>query len=365
MLVAMASKEEIITSFDPNGPGIAGNLFGLPFSPENSELLIIPIPWEVTVSYHTGTSAGPQAILNASSQLDVYIEDIPDAWKLGVSMLPFPQELAAESKKLRELTSSHILRLEKGDPVQPEDPILKTMNDACENLNIYVKSITQKYLKAGKMIGLLGGEHSVPLGFFRALGEQYDRFGILQIDAHADLRRAYEGFTNSHASIMYNALKIPAIGRLVQVGVRDFCEEEAQIIQRAMGRVVTFFDETIKENLFAGRTWDSVCDEIVAQLPKFVYVSFDIDGLDPKLCPATGTPVAGGLEFHQAIYLIKKLVQAGKKINGFDLCEVSPGHDDWDANVGARILYQLCNWSAVSQQKLKLKNQVADKKIRM
>ena len=116
-----------------------------------------------------------------------------------------------------------------------------------ENLNSYVKSVTQKYLKAGKMVGLVGGEHSVPFGFIRALSEQYDRFGILQIDAHADLRKAYEGFVYSHASIMYNALKIPAVGRLVQVGVRDYCEEEINVIERAMGRVVTFFDQDIKE----------------------------------------------------------------------------------------------------------------------
>jgi len=349
----MASKEEIINSFDPNGPGIAGNLFGLPFNPENSELLIIPIPWEITVSYHTGTAAGPEAILKASSQLDVYIKDIPDAWKLGVSMLPIPQELLEESKKLRELTSHYIARLENGESANPEDPLLKRINDASENLNIYVKSITQKYLKEGKIVGLVGGEHSVPLGFIRALSEQYDRFGILQIDAHADLRRAYEGFTYSHASIMYNALKIPAVSRLVQVGIRDYCEEESNVIQRAMGRVVTLFDEVLKEKLYEGISWDTICDEIIAQLPKYVYISFDIDGLDPKLCPATGTPVAGGLEFSQAVFLIRKLVRAGKKIIGFDLCEVAPGHDDWDANVAARILYQLCNWSAVSQQRLK------------
>jgi agmatinase len=211
-------------------------------------------------------------------------------------------------------------------------------------------------LKAGKLIGLVGGEHSVPLGFFRALSDQYDRFGILQIDAHADLRKSYEGFTYSHASIMYNALKLPSIGRIVQVGVRDYCEEEVNVVQRAMGRVVTYYDEDIKDKLYKGRTWDILCDEIIAQLPKHVYISFDIDGLDPKLCPSTGTPVAGGLEFHQAIHLIKKLVLSDRKIIGFDLCEVSPGKNDWDANVGARVLYQLCNWSAVSNGLLKLAN---------
>ena len=353
----MKSKEEVIKSFDPNGPGIAGNLFGLPFHPEHAELVILPLPWEITVSYHTGTSRGPEAILKASSQLDVYMHDIPDAWKLGVAMLPIPQEMYAESKKFRELTSMHIARLEKGESFDPDDPLLKTMNEASENLNIYVKSTTQKLIRAGKMVGLIGGEHSVPLGFIRALSEQHERFGILQIDAHADLRKSYEGFTYSHASIMYNTLKIPAVGRLVQVGIRDYCEEEANVIQRAMGRVVTFFDDDLKEKLYSGKTWDAICDEIVSQLPKHVYISFDIDGLDPKLCPGTGTPVAGGLEFYQAVHLMKKVVLSGRKIIGFDLCEVSPGTEgDWDANVGARILYQLCNWCAVSNGKLRLNN---------
>ena len=351
----MPSKQEIINSFDPNGPGIAGNLFGLPFSPEHAELIILPVPWEITVSYHTGTSGGPGAILRASSQLDVFMNDIPDAWKFGVSMLPIPQELWEESNKLRQLTAMHIARLENGERFDADDPLLKTINEACENQNIYVKSTTQKYLKAGKLVGVLGGEHSIPLGFLRALSEQYDRFGVLQIDAHADLRKSYEGFTYSHASIMYNALKLPAVARLVQVGIRDFCEEEATVIQRALGRVVTFYDEDIKDSLFHGKTWDTLCDEIIGQLPKNVYISFDIDGLDPKLCPATGTPVAGGLEFYQALHLIKKLVLAERKIIGFDLCEVSPGHNDWDANVGARILYQLANWCAASHKKLPLK----------
>lgn len=350
----MQPKEEIINKFDPNGPGIAGNLFGLPFALEHAEVIVLPLPWEITVSYHTGTSGGPNAILQASSQLDVYIKDIHEAWKLGVSMLPIPRELIEESKKLRELTSIHIARLERGEALDLEDPILKTINEACENLNIYVKSTTQKYLRAGKMIGVVGGEHSVPLGFLRALSEKYERFGVLQIDAHADLRKSYQGFTYSHASIMYNALKLPSVGRLVQVGVRDYCEEEVSVIQRAMGRVVTYFDEDIKDKLFRGRTWDMICDEIISQLPKHVYISFDIDGLDPKLCPATGTPVAGGLEFHQALHLVKKLVLSDRKIVGFDLCEVSPGKDDWDANVGARVLYQLCNWSAVSNGLLQL-----------
>ena len=348
------TREEIIEQFDPSGPGIAGNLFGLPFSPENSEMVIIPVPWEVTVSYHTGTATGPQAILNASSQLDLYTKDIPDAWKLGVSMLPVAKELLAESKKLRQLTAMHISRLEKGEVHDPDDPLIKSVNDAGENLNIYTRSLAMKYLKAGKLVGMVGGEHSVPLGYIRALAEKHERFGILQIDAHADLRKSYEGFTYSHASIMYNVLKLPAVSRLVQVGIRDYSHDEVNLMKRAMGRVVTFLDEDIKDRMYNGKSWDTICDEIVGQLPKEVYISFDIDGLDPKLCPNTGTPVAGGLEFHQAVHLIKKVALSGRIIIGFDLCEVAEGPSDWDANVGARILFQLCNWCAVSQGKLRV-----------
>lgn len=349
----MLSKGEVVQSFDPNAPGISGNLFGLPFSIEHSEVVIVPVPWEVTVSYQTGTAQGPQAILDASAQVDLFVRDVADAWKLGIAMQPIPQSLLDESTKLRELSSQYIESLEEGAPLNPANPVLTKINEACENLNIYVKSTTQRLLRDGKLVGVLGGDHSTPLGFIRALSERYDRFGILQIDAHADLRKAYEGFTYSHASIMYNALKITAVNRLVQVGIRDFCEEEVTAIERSMGRVVTFFDEDIKSAQYAGKTWDSICDQIIQQLPDLVYISFDIDGLDPKLCPNTGTPVAGGFEFHQIAYLIKKLVKANKKIIGFDLNEVAPGESEWDANVGARMLYHLCNWMAVSNNKLK------------
>jgi agmatinase len=346
------TKEEAIQSFDPNAPGASGNLFGLPFTIEQAELVIVPVPWEVTVSYQTGTAQGPQAILDASAQVDLFVKDIPDAWRLGVAMQEVPKNLVEESERLRELSSQYIESLESGAEINPNDPVLLKINEASENLNIYVKSATQKHLRDGKLVGLLGGDHSTPLGFIRALSERHDRFGILQIDAHADLRKAYEGFTYSHASIMYNALKIPAVNRLVQVGIRDYCEEEVQVINRSMGRVVTFFDEDIKAQQYAGTSWDSICNQIIQQLPDLVYISFDIDGLDPKLCPNTGTPVAGGFEFHQIAYLIKKVVNSNKKIIGIDLNEVAPGENEWDANVGARMLYHLCNWMAVSNKKL-------------
>jgi agmatinase len=351
----MNSKENLINTFDPNGLGIKGNLFGLPFTHETSDLIIVPVPWEVTVSYHDGTALGPKAILEASTQVDLYVKGIEEAWKLGVTMLPFPEDLYKENKNLRRLALQHISSLETTSATDDYNKVIPSkINEACENLNVYVRSTTAKYLNEGKMVGLLGGDHSTPLGFLRALSERYDRFGILQIDAHADLRKAYEGFTYSHASIMFNALKLPSVQRLVQVGIRDYCEEEVGVINRAMGRVVTFFDEDIKTQMYSAKTWDDVCKDIIKALPDNIYISFDIDGLDPKLCPNTGTPVPGGLEFNQATYLIQQIALSGKRIIGFDLNEVAPGSTDWDANVGARMLYQLCNWMAVSQGRLKM-----------
>ena len=346
------TKEEQAAQFDINGPGISGKLFGLPFSTETANLVILPVPWEATVTYQTNTANAPDAILKASRQIDFFMRDIPDAWKLGVSMHPVSAELKQESDRLRVLIEQY-RTLGEADK-STENFIPAKINEACKNLNIFIKKTSQKYLDEGKLVGLLGGDHSTPLGLIRTLSEKHDRFGILQIDAHADLRKAYEGFTYSHASILYNALKIPAISKLVQVGIRDLCEEEQQMMKRGMGRVKTFFDDDLKFSLGKGKSWENICAEIIKELPEKVYISFDIDGLDPKLCPHTGTPVPGGIEFYQATTLIKALAVSGRTIIGFDLCEVAPyENDEWDANVGARILWQLCNWMGVSNKLLK------------
>lgn len=341
------TREEIIKNFDPNAPGVEGKLFGLPFDEANAQVIVVPMPWEVTVSYHEGTAKGPEAILEASGQVDLYDRHIPDAWQIGIAMSAIPHDWKKKNEALRKIAAQHIEALTAGSTVE-NSKHLEEVNSGCEDMVKYVKETTRHYLQKGKLVGLLGGDHSTPLGFIQALSEQHDRFGILQIDAHADLRKAYEGFTYSHASIMYNAMKLPSVSRLVQVGIRDFCEEEVQVMKRSMGRIKTFFDDDLKNSLYEGKHWSNLCQEIIGELPDKVYISFDIDGLHPSLCPNTGTPVAGGLEYHQVLYLIRQVVQSGKKIIGFDLNEVAPGENDWDANVGARLLYQLCNWMAVS-----------------
>ena len=226
---------------------------------------------------------------------------------------------------------------------------LKEVNAGSIFLNNWVYEQTKDLLDGGKLVGLLGGDHSTPFGFFKAIAEKHGDFGILQIDAHCDLRKAYENFNYSHASIMYNALEeIPQLKKLVQVGVRDYCEEEWDYIAGANKRVVTYFDKDISARQYEGQTWQAIAKEMIDHLPQTVFISFDIDGLDPKLCPHTGTPVQGGFETEQVFYLFKLLMQSGRKVVGFDLNEVGVSHDEWDENVGARCLFKLCNMLVAS-----------------
>lgn len=343
------SREATIQAFDPNGLGLAnGNLFGLPFTPEEAQLIIIPVPWEVTVSYSQGTAQAPQAILAASLQVDLFDSETPDAWKMGVAMLPIDQNILQKSHDFREKAKDIIDALMEGETEESLKSELEAVNRACTELKVWVKIQAKKWLAQGKKVALLGGDHSTPLGLICALSERNENFGVLHIDAHCDLRESYEGFKYSHASIMYNALKMPELTKLVQVGIRDFCETEYLLAQHSNERIMIFEHRAMLKDRFRGRSWDEICDEIISNLPQDVYVSFDIDGLDPSLCPSTGTPVPGGLRFEEAMYLVEKVVETGRKIIGFDLNEVGTG-TEWDANVGARVLFRLCNYLGKSQ----------------
>ncbi len=344
-----------LTQFDPNTLGLStNNIFGLPFTEAAAELVILPVPWEVTVSYRQGTARGPEAVFDASTQVDLYDADVPDGWKKGFFMLPVDKNIRKKSDYLRQCVELIVSHLMEGGDVSENEQLshkLEEVNCGGTMLRDWVYEMTRTLLREGKKVGLLGGDHSTPLGYIKALSEVHpDGFGILQIDAHADLRNAYEGFTYSHASIMYNVLgEIPAVKKLVQVGVRDYCDEELVMINQNADRVTTYFDRDIKAKQYEGATWKVVCDEIIDELPQKVYLSFDIDGLDPKLCPSTGTPVPGGFETEQIFYLLRGVKKSGRQFIGFDLNEVSGGGDSSiDGIVGARVLYKLCNWMVAS-----------------
>lgn len=347
------TKEEKIAAFDPNGLATGEQIYGLPFNASESEVIVLPVPWEVTVSYTPGTAAGPAAILEASAQVDLYDPMFPDAWKMGIWMAGIDKKLAKKSDKYRERAENYLEALATGELDAEAERMLKKINEACSEMVDWVKDTTTWWMNQDKLVFLLGGDHSTPLGYIKALAEKHGSFGILQIDAHADLRKAYEDFKYSHASIMYNALKVKGVERLVQVGIRDYCQEEVDVMNAESQRVQVFFDRDLKQERFKGKTWAQQVDEIVSALPQKVYLSFDIDGLDPKLCPNTGTPVAGGFETDEVLYLVEAVVASGRTLIGGDLNEVAPGeNDEWDANVAARLLYRLCNLLGHSNGKI-------------
>ena len=218
-------------------------------------------------------------------------------------------------------------------------------------MNAWVYATTKSLLDQNKMPVILGGDHSVPFGAIRAYAERHPGIGILHLDAHADLRDRYEGFTWSHASIFNNVImKIDGVAKLVQTGIRDLGVAENAMIANSSGRIVTFFDADVAARRERGVPFAAIADDIVAALPNEIYLSWDIDGLDPTLCPGTGTPVPGGLSWNDAIGLLRAIVRAGKKIVGLDLCEVSPGEAEWDANVGARLLYKMIGFALLTQR---------------
>lgn len=342
------------TKFDFSAVGVPnGNFFGFPYTIAESSIVLLPVSWDVTTSYGGGAAKGPKAIMNASVQLDFFDFDVPNAAYIGVGTVPINKNWKRLSKHYRNKAALIIDCLEKG--IELSDDLIAMqheINEASKTLNREVYDQTKLLLEQNKLVGLVGGDHSTPFGHIKAITEKHQSIGILQIDAHADLRKAYEGFEHSHASIMYNIIQLQGISKLVQVGIRDICEDEIELATND-SRICIFDDYQLKQNEFNGVSWKNQCEEIISNLPEKVYISFDIDGLSPDLCPNTGTPVAGGLSFHQAVFLIKLLATSGRTIVGFDLNEVSPGNDEWDANVGARILYKLCNLMHLSQLKKK------------
>jgi agmatinase len=339
-------------TLDPNAPAKGGGIFGLPHKPEEARVVLIPVPWEATVSYGAGTAQGPAAILNASRQVDLLDRDTGRPYESGIAMLPISETVRLWSEEARTLAAPIIANGGAGD-----DPglasNLERVNDLGRRLNGWVANETRAWLDAGKIVGVVGGDHAAPLGAIAAIADRHPGLGILHIDAHADLRHAYEGFTFSHASIMDNVIReVPNVAKLVQVGLRDYCDEEDEAIRANPNRIRAHFESDLRRELLDGGSWRRICNRIVAELPETNYVSFDIDGLDPTLCPSTGTPVPGGLSFAEMVMLLRTVVDSGRKIVGFDLVEVAPDPtgSEWDANVASRVLYKLIGFALLSSR---------------
>lgn len=304
-------------------------VFGLQSSPQ-SKLQLLPVPFEATTSYRSGTVDGPQNIFEASFQVDLFHELYPDNLKSGVHWR-LPQAPIREwNDKAKAM--AHKAREEHDRPSQD------SANEISNQLNDFVYQECKSLLDKNHRVGLVGGDHAVPFGAIKATLQKFPKAGILHFDAHFDLREAYQGFEHSHASIMYNVVTQLKPAKLVQVGIRDFCKEEYDFSKQNQ-TIKVFSDRQIFDWKARGEAWKEISSKIIESLPSEVYVSFDIDGLDPVYCPGTGTPVPGGLSFQEAIYLLRMIPETGRKLIGFDLVEV--GAEEYDGIVGARMLFEL------------------------
>lgn len=322
------------------------SLFERNCSYQKARLALVAVPWSATASFGGGADNGPEIISVSSSQMDFFSKDHGDIRNQGIYLSPSPDFLKELNEQTRK-KAQPILALESKAPGQfANQPVMEQINQACGQMVSWVYESVKTIDQDNKLFGLIGGDHSVSEGALRYVGEKYKGdFGLLHIDAHMDLRKTYQGFCYSHASVMYNVFhqEYPPL-HLTQLGVRDYSEEEYRLIQ-SQDRISCFFDSRIQQDLFEGGNWVAIVDDIIRTLPNRVYISIDVDGLNPDLFPHTGTPVPGGLSFAQINYLLEKLIDSGRKIIGFDLVEVACPKGKqyvWDGHVAARLLYVIC-----------------------
>jgi agmatinase len=269
---------------------------------DTARILILPVSYEGTVSYGTGTGAGASAIVDASRNMELYEEETnTEVYKLGIHTLP---EFSPRS-----------------DPA--------TM---MADLSSYTKDL----IDSGKFLCMLGGEHSISAPVIAAHNERYENMSVLQIDAHADLRDTYDGTPHSHASIMARVVKDMRIPS-VQVGIRSISGDEARSLKADDLPTKIFWARDI-----VGRTdWISGA---VDALTDNVYLTIDIDGLDPSIVPTTGTPEPGGLGWYETLTLIRQIAEA-KRIVGMDLVEYSyRENNDSPAFLCAKLVYKTLSY---------------------
>lgn len=334
--------------FDPGAAAAPDSgIFGLQTGAQDSAVHILGVPFDATASYRKGAWRGPDAVLRASRQVDLFDLSTGRPYEAGFWMPPLDPRLTALNGEASELADAIIA---VGGDLRDEPALAldrERVNEIGAEVNQLVHAATALVLEQNKLPALVGGDHSAPFGAIQACAERFPGLGVLHFDAHADLRVAYEGFEWSHASIMDNvARKLPGVAKLVQVGIRDFSEEEYERIRNSRGRIATLFDRDWANARLEGRDMRETIRAHLSSLPELVYVSFDVDGLDPALCQNTGTPVPGGLSWSEAMLWLDELARSGRRVVGLDLNEVNPGdarddEDSWDAIVGARLLYRM------------------------
>lgn len=274
---------------------------------DNSAIVILPVPYEHTVSYGGGAQFGPQAIIDASQYVEFYDNE-------------FDRELC----------------FDKGIATLPPLDFKGKVDEQALEL---IEKNTELLLEHGKFVVTLGGEHTISTAPIAAHYKKYPEMSLLHFDAHSDLRDSYENSKYSHASIMARVCEFFPPERITQVGIRAQCIEEADFIKK--NGINTFYAWQIHRDKKIAANWQ---ERIIESLGQEVYISFDIDYFDPSIMPATGTPESDGLLYAETIELLKMITQSGRKIIGFDVVELAPIETLHHCNsLAASLVYKMLN----------------------
>lgn len=282
------------------GHGIKGRFAGLPdefADPVNSKIAILPVPFDLTTTYQHGTDKGPQALIEASRNLELYdIETHSEVYKKGIYTV---------------------------------SPIAA---DSCEELQLGLKNKVRELLAKNKFVVTIGGEHSISFAPIKAHAECFPNLSVLHLDAHADLQDAYEGNPWSHASVMARVIELP-LASVVSVGIRSISYEELKNLNPSH----TFFSHKLQSST----EW---MEKAVSLLSENVYITLDLDVFDSSIMPSTGTPEPGGLNWYQVTNLIR-LVAEKRNIVGFDLVELCPSKSNFAPDyLAAKLLYKILSY---------------------
>lgn len=311
----------------------------------DAPLVLVSAPWAVTSAAGHGAAYAPDAIIDASTAVSLYdvVSDTTIDGKVATAEVDY--DLQESSLQLGGDAAKVVAHIEDGGVLSGDYFARKVVriNLGFRDMQRSVGKRVFRFAEKGKIVGVVGGDHSVAFGAVRAIASLHPNMGVLFIDAHSDLRPSGRIFDYSHLSVARNIVdEIAQVSKLVQVGVRDMSREEYEFAQKHP-RITMFSHEKLAAERFSGRSWGEVCDDVVKSLPDKVYISFDIDALSPECCPHTKRPVAGGMTFDEAVCLINHVVESGRTIVGFDLTEIVPVMESGvDAAVGARMLVKLC-----------------------
>lgn len=331
--------------FDGDGDVTTGCYFRETKTADEAPLVLVSAPWAVTSAGGQGSSYAPDAIIDASNRVGLYDALTEVSIEGEVATAPINYDLQELSQHLGNDAAKIVTHVEDGGSLTSDyfTDKIRRVNNGFMEMHSAIDEQVSRHIAQGKIVGTIGGDHSVAFGAIRAAARHHQNLGILFVDAHCDLQPKGSIFDYSHLSVARNITEeIPQIKQLVEVGVRDITSDDLEYIGTSE-RIKLFCYDKMAAERFAGRSWSDVCDEVVAELPSEVYISFDIDALSPECCPHTKRPVAGGLNFDMAACLINRVTESGRRIVGFDLTEIVPVvESNVDANVGARLLTKLC-----------------------